>query len=166
MLLGRDYLKIYLEDHYAASTAGLELARRTAGANAGNAYGEPLRRLVEEIEEDRDTLHAIMSELGVGPDRVKNAGAWAGEKLGRLKLNGHVTGYSPYSRVLELEGLVVGITGKLALWRGLREVASQLQQLSVEELDRLAARAERQRTELQELALVALAEAVAAADRG
>jgi len=29
-LLGRDYLKIYLEDHYAGATAGLELARRTA----------------------------------------------------------------------------------------------------------------------------------------
>ena len=44
------------------------------------------------------------------PDRLKVAGAWAGEKAGRLKLNGHLTGYSPQSRVIELEGLVVGVT--------------------------------------------------------
>ena len=164
-LLGRDYLKIYLEDHYAGATAGLELARRTAGANRGTAYGDVLERIALEIEEDRDSLRAIMSALGVAPDRFKVAGAWAGEKAGRLKLNGHLTGYSPQSRVIEVEGLVIGVTGKRALWAALRHVAPQEPQLDVEELDRLILRAERQIADLEEQRLKAVAEAVAAAER-
>ena len=31
------------------------------------------------------SLRAVMTELGVAPDRLKVAGAWAGEKAGRLK---------------------------------------------------------------------------------
>ena len=164
-LLGRDYLKIYLEDHYAGATAGLELARRTAGANSGTPYGTVLERIAREIEEDRDSLRAIMSKLGVGPDRFKVAGAWAGEKAGRLKLNGHLTGYSPQSRVIELEGLLLGVTGKRSLWAALRHVSAQEPRLDVEELDRLLARAERQIADLEEQRLKAVAEAVAAAVR-
>jgi len=164
-LLGRDYLKIYLEDHYAGATAGLELARRTAGANSGNVYGDVLERVAREIEEDRDSLRAIMSALGVGPDRFKVAGAWAGEKAGRLKLNGHLTGYSPQSRVIEIEGLVVGVTGKRCLWAALRHIAPQEARLDVEELDRLIARADSQLAALEEQRLRAVSEAVAAAER-
>jgi hypothetical protein len=165
VLLGRDYLKIYLEDHYAGATAGLELARRTAGANSGTPYGDVLERIAREIEEDRDELHAIMTELGVGPDRLKVTAAWAGEKAGRLKLNGHLTGYSPQSRVTEMEGLVVGVTGKRCLWRALRHVAPQEPRLRPEELDRLIERADRQLDALEEQRLKAVSEAVAAADR-
>ena len=46
----------------------------------------------------------------------KSAGAWTAEKFGRLKPNGQLTGYSPLSRLVELEGLKLGITGKLGLW--------------------------------------------------
>ena len=39
-------------------------------------------------------------------------GAWTAEELERLKLNGQLAGYSPLSRLVELEGLAVGIEGK------------------------------------------------------
>ena len=165
MLLGRDYLKIYLEDHYAGATAGLDLARRTAGANRGNPYGDVLARIAVEIEEDRDSLRAIMTDVGVGPDRLKVAAAWAGEKFGRLKPNGHITSYSPYSRVLEIEGLLLGVTGKRCLWRSLREAAAQESRLRIDELDRLEARADAQIEALEAERLRAVSEAVAAAER-
>ena len=164
-LLGRDYLKIYLEDHYAGATAGLELARRTASANSTTPYGPDLQRIALEIEEDRDSLRAIMTQLGVGPDRFKVAGAWVGEKAGRLKLNGHLTSYSPQSRVTEFEGLVVGVTGKRSLWVALRHIVPQEPRLDVEELDRLIGRAEQQLADLEQLRLRAFAEAAAAAER-
>jgi hypothetical protein len=164
-LIGRDYLKIYLEDHYAGATAGLELARRTAGANSGTPYGDVLEPIAREIEEDRDSLRAIMTAFGVGPDRFKVAGAWAGEKAGRLKLNGHLASYSPQSRVVEIEGLVVGVMGKRCLWAALRHIVPQETRLDVEELDRLLLRAERQIADLEELRLRAVSEAAAAAVR-
>ena len=165
MLLGRDYLKIYLEDHYAGATAGLELARRAAGANSGTHYGEVLGRIATEIDEDRDSLRTIMSDLGVSPDRLKVTAAWAGEKAGRLKLNGHLTGYSPQSRVVELEGLVVGVTGKRCLWAALKHVAAQEPRLRIDDLELLIDRADRQLEELEEQRLKAISEAVAAAVR-
>ena len=64
-----------------------------------------------------------MKGLGFGADRAKNAAFWAAEKLGRLKLNGQLTGSSPLSRLIEIEGLLAGINGKLSLWCALLEIA-------------------------------------------
>ena len=58
-----------------------------------------------------------MGELGVKPDRLKVAAGWTSEKLGRLKPNAQLRGYSPLSPLVELEGLLIGIQGKLAMWR-------------------------------------------------
>lgn len=165
-LLGKDYLKIYLEDHYAGSTVGIELARRIAKQNEGSAYGDQVAQLAVEIEEDQAALRGIMDAVGVDPNRVKVAGAWLGEKAGRLKLNGHLTSYSPQSRVIEIEGLELGVSGKLLLWRALRNVADLVPELQPEQLERLIERAEEQQTRLEELRLVAVREAVASADRG
>ena len=57
-----------------------------------------------------------MEAVDAGRDRVKVTAAWVGEKAGRLKPNGQLTGYSPLSRVVELEGLSLGIEGKRLLW--------------------------------------------------
>jgi hypothetical protein len=113
-------LEIYLNDHLAGSTVGVEVARRVRGSNDGDPqFGPELASLCAEIEDDRETLLGVMERLGVSPGRVKPAAAWAGEKLGRLKLNGQLHGYSPLSRLIELELLSIGVTGKLGLWRAL-----------------------------------------------
>jgi hypothetical protein len=143
-------LEIYLVDHLAASTAGVALARRTAESNAGTALGEVLRRLATEIAEDRGTLQRIAAELGVRESKPKNAVAWVGERVGRLKLNGQLRGYSPLSRILELEALSVGVAGKLALWQSLQAVPALNERLSRFDLDDLAERARRQRAEIEE----------------
>jgi hypothetical protein len=137
-------LSIYLSDHLAGATFGTELARRARGENEGTVFGDFLAELADEIDEDRAELEAIMEALGVGRDRVKTTLAWAGEKAGRLKLNGRILGYSPLSRVLELEGLLAGVQGKLALWRALLELAPTDPRLDAPMLRRLASRAEKQ----------------------
>ena len=152
-------LLIFMQDHLAASTAGLAHDRRVRGANEGTNYGQPLARLADEIEADRGALEAMLADLDFGPDRAKNVGAWAGEKLGRLKLNGQVKGYSPLSRVLELEGLTVGIGAKLSLWRILLEVAAEEPRLDADRLRRLIERGEEQRRTVEELRTLAAREA-------
>ena len=145
-----DPLTIYLQDHYAGASFGVELARRARGENDGSELGVLLARIAREIEEDRGSLREIMERLDVGPDRMKVVGGWAMEKAGRLKLNGRLLGYAPLSPVLELEGLMSGVRGKLALWRALLEIAPGDTRLEVAELERLAARAEEQLAALQE----------------
>jgi hypothetical protein len=156
-------LAIYLNDHLAGATAGRELARRAAANNRGQTYGAFLERLAHEVEEDRLTLLSIMRELGVGVDRFKLAAGWGAEKLGRLKLNGRVRGYSPLSRVLELEGLILGVHGKLELWRKLAELQSTTRALTEVDLRTLINRAERQLEELEQHSLRSASEAFAGA---
>jgi hypothetical protein len=159
MKLTSDQLTIYLHDHLAGSTFGLELARRAARQNQGSVYGDFLEGLAKEIAEDRATLETIMRRLGTGRDELKNGLAWTGEKLGRLKLNGRVRGYAPLSRQIELEGLMGGVQGKLAMWRALHEVAGDYEELDATELNRLATRAERQLSGLREQHLIAARDA-------
>lgn len=140
-------LATYLNDHLAGSTAGVELARRARGSNEDTPLGDFLAELTAEIEEDRATLGEVMEAVGAGRDRLKVAAAWAGEKAGRLKPNGRLLSYSPLSRLVELEGLTLGVTGKLALWRLLRELDDP--RLAGFDFDALVARAERQRDELE-----------------
>src|SRR5918995_1929300 len=143
-------LEIYLTDHLAAATAGVALVRRCARSNATNGYGETLRRLAEEIVEDRRTLRGIVAELGFEESKAKNATAWLGEKVGRLKLNGQLRGYSPLSRLLELEALSVGVAGKLALWEALQSLPDVARRLGAFDLNELRERAQRQRATVEE----------------
>src|SRR5829696_5828454 len=120
---GPRLLGIYLKDHFGGATGGLELARRTAKANRGSEFGGPLQQLATEIDEDRESLKQIMDRLGVRADPLKAGLAWGMEKAGRLKPNGQVRGYSPLGRLLEVEALVTGVSGKLSLWRALSAIA-------------------------------------------
>lgn len=152
-------LKTYLQDHHAGATAGVGLARRAAASNRDSDYGDELAALAEEIAADREALERVMEALGTGPSRVKDAGGWAAEKLGRLKPNDSLLSYSPLSRVVELEGLVLGVTGKLALWESLRAAVGE--RLADADFAELAERATDQRSRLEALRRRAVGEALA-----
>jgi hypothetical protein len=144
-----DKLSIYLNDHLAGATAGVELARRLARSNEGTAYGTQLAELAAEIAQDRDALLDIMDRLAIGRDRLKVALSWGAEKAGRLKLNGALLRYSPLSRLEELEGLSLGVHGKLVGWLSLRAVDDS--RLAAIELDELIARARSQARRIDRL---------------
>src|SRR5436190_938134 len=82
-----------------------------AGAASGEASRE-LARLADEIARDREELLSIMGATDVPVQRVKIYTGWLEEKLGRLKLNGRITGRSPLSDMVELEGLRMAVNGK------------------------------------------------------
>jgi hypothetical protein len=144
-------LRIYLQDHLAGATGGVELARRARGANEGTTYGDPLAKLADDIEADRSSLESIMEDLGFGADRAKNIGFWVAEKAGRLKLNGQLTGYSPLSRMIELEGLITGVNGKRSLWLTLIDLSGEVPELDADRLRRLRERADQQLEKLHDL---------------
>jgi hypothetical protein len=138
-------LAIYVQDHHAAGLAGARVARRVAMAVERDSGNAELRRVASEISEDLLALEGIMHRLGVEPNRAKDTLARIAERLGRLKLNGRLLRRSPLSDLLELETLVVGITGKQALWVSLREIPS----IQIEELDQLLERAEEQKRSVE-----------------
>lgn len=146
-------LAIYVQDHFAAATMGLELARRLADRNRDDAeFGPPLATVRDEIAEDREILQALMRQLEIPPSRVKAVTSWLAEKAARTKLNGQITGYSPLSRMIELEGLSIGIAGKGRMWKVFTQ---QLGAVPGFDFAELAARADAQRAVVERLHLQA-----------
>jgi hypothetical protein len=116
-------LEIYLQDHLAGSVAGRELAART------------MPDLALEIEEDQIILETLMNEMGIKPTRSKGFALWLAEKLSRPK--------QPQG-LFALEMLALGIQGKMALWRALKQIADSDPHLGALDLDHLIDRAQRQ----------------------
>jgi hypothetical protein len=155
-----EHLSIYLRDHHAAGRAGSALAHRVAA----NTDLPLLRRaeltvVAREVAEDLSALESMMTAFGIDPSTVKDGVALVGERLGRLKLNGSLISRSPLSSVLELEGLLAGITAKAALWRALALFAEREAGFDGEELRRLNERADRQRDVVELCRLEAAARA-------
>jgi hypothetical protein len=149
-------LGVYLNDHLAGATGGMELARRmTAAAEPGTESAAVLRKLAAEIAQDRAALLAIMATLQIPVRRYKVFAAWAGEKAGRLKLNGRLLTRSPLSSLEEREILSLGVTGKAAGWRTLRVLAERDSRLDAARLDELLARAQRQLETIETLRMSA-----------
>jgi hypothetical protein len=147
---GHDLLGIYLNDHLAGATGGAELARRAAGSHGAEQTGT-LRRFAAEVAQDRAALLEFMAALGVPVRGYKVWAAWAGEKAARLKFNGHLLSRSPLSSLEELEVMRLGVEGKAAGWRTLRNLAQTDTRLDAGRLDELISRARRQADLLEEL---------------
>jgi hypothetical protein len=160
LLTRPDLIAIYLNDHLAGATAGVELSARIAQANRGGPGAATLATIAREIAEDRDSLAGVMRVLGVSSQRYKILAGWTAEKLGRLKPNGHLVSRSPLSSLIELEGLRLGVGGKVACWTVLRALAARDDRLDVTQLDLLLARAERQAEQLDQLHADAAADAL------
>lgn len=158
-------LGIYLNDHLAGATSGLELARRCRGENADSDVGRYLEGFIDEMVEDRRLLLTVMEKLGVTANPAKVLAGWTLEKVGRLKRNGRLVSYSPLSRLEELEGLVLGVEGKLSLWRTLKRIRGRNPELAEIDLAPAIARGERQRAALEKLRQAAALEAFADQDR-
>jgi hypothetical protein len=154
-------LHIYLQDHCAGATAGVELAKRCLSKNSDGALGDFLaNRLLPEIKEDKASLERVMDVVGAPRARWKEGAVWLAEKTGRLKLNGHIISYSPLSRLLEVEGLCVGVDAKMCMWMALETLSDSRPELRAVDLDALLERARRQRRELETRRLEAAAQAL------
>jgi hypothetical protein len=149
MVSEQKLLRIYVNDHSAGAFLGIELAKRCLSNNRGTPLGDFLELFVDELGEDRNELVKVIEACDFPQDRFKQAAAWTAERVGRLKLNGSLSGYSNLSRVLELEGLIMGVTGKLMLWRALKQISSGDPRVQVADLGRLIERAEEQRSGLE-----------------
>lgn len=152
-------LAIYMQDHLAVATAGSELAHRARDSNPDGELGDFLKTLARQVDEDRGVLIEMMDHLGIDRSRIKISGAWVGERLGRLKLNGQLTGYSPLSRLIELEALATGISGKRGMWENLSTCCEA--ELARFDFARLIRRADKQLKGLEPHRSAAAVEALA-----
>lgn len=124
--LDRELVQIYLTDHRAAATGVLHRLERMSTSYADLPIHDDLLRLTAEIRGEHRTLTGIIDGLDLGRRPALALLARVGELAGRLKLNGRLFSRSPLSPLLELELLQSGVSGKVALWRTLGSLSTDL----------------------------------------
>ena len=87
--------------------------------------------------------------MGTSKNPVKQASGWLAEKASRVKFSGAVSGEPDHGAFMALESLTLGVEGKMALWKALKEVADQYPPLASMNLDELIDRAEAQHSALE-----------------
>jgi hypothetical protein len=153
-------LNSYLNDHLAGSVSALELIGHWAHVHKGKPLGSFFADLEAEVKADQDKLCEVMRSLSVEESKVRQAGAWIAEKVGRARLK--IAGDDPDSLglVLTLEGLIMGIVGKKQLWCGL--AAANLPRLSGYDFEELQRRAQKQIERIEAVRMRAVLETFAA----
>jgi len=142
----------YAVIHLAAAHTGVAAFRAARSRHEGSPWHAELAALTEEIEADRDRLEAIVRALGAGVDTLPYRVARSGlHGLGHLTRAFHWFG--PVSKLYEVEKLRTAVRAKAVGWDALRVTAEHDDRLSVEELDDLVQRADRQSDRLRRLHL-------------
>lgn len=111
-------LEVYLNDHLAGSTGGLELARKMVQESNDERERSVLGVIANEIQEERDILKDTISALSCKENPIKKATGWLAERVAGLKLSPAL--HDPgLTRILEIEALSTGVAGKRCLWQNL-----------------------------------------------
>ena len=144
-------LDTYLNDHLAGATAGVNIAEMAAEEHKQDEHGQFFGQIAMEIKEDYATLQDLMAGLAIEPSATKTAAAEVGSKVMQPKftsgdddaLNAFVT----------CETLSIGVEGKVCMWRALQTIEDSNPTLADADLDGLLARAEDQRSRLEDMRL-------------
>jgi len=151
MSLATDPLSTYLHDHLAGARHAIELVQAIRDEFKGDPLGTFAASILNEIKADRDTLQHLAERVGSGSSQIKEIAAWLGEKVARLKMvPGTKDGLGTFEA---LEFLEIGIHGKWALWRALLAIAPSDPRLQGTDFEVLSARAESQRSSVDQLRL-------------
>lgn len=114
-----DALTTYLNDHLAGSVAAIELLDTLVEHAKLADVRDTLVGLRAGIQADQETLRGILEGVGGQVSAIRRAGAWLGEKAGRLKLLADDPSTGTLARLESFEMLALGILGKASLWRAL-----------------------------------------------
>lgn len=131
-----DLLGLYMSDHVAGATTGIERVKRMAGALAHTPHGPVLTAMAREFLAERAVYYDLMNRFGLPRRRHRQLIAWAGERAGRLKLNGAIFGTSPMTPLLEAELMRAAVLGKIGGWQTLQAHHEELRipRLTLEQL--------------------------------
>jgi hypothetical protein len=154
-------LDVYLNDHLAGGTAGLNLAQMAADEHRSDEHGAFFGEIASEIKQDHETLERVMDALAADQSATKVATAEIGSKLMGSKFKGTEDQLNAF---VTLETLSIGVEGKYCLWTALKTVQDDNPALADFDIDELISRAQSQRERIEakrlELAPQALAHTV------
>ena len=118
-----DRFRIYLNDHRGLLAAEQALAARSLSSNEGTDLGHLLQAVVDQNAADQVVVDQLLERTDGSQNPLKRFAAIIGERFGRLKMNGQLTGYSPLSRVIEVEALLASTAMRRGMWNAVVAMA-------------------------------------------
>jgi hypothetical protein len=153
-------IEVYLNDHLAGATAGVNLVEQAADRHRSDELGEFFAPLAADIKADHAKLAGLIEDMNVDKSASKAALAEVGSKLAAPKFTAEGAGNEYLGDFITLETLSIGVEGKRCMWTALKTVADAYPELGALDLDDLQSRAQQQRDQLEgkrnELAPLAL----------
>lgn len=128
--MAADPLAIYLNDHLAGSLAAINFMEELAELECGRPLEEKLRTLRAEVEEEQQMLRELLAKIDAGESRVKQAAAWLTERVSMGKFALAARSHPALATLQGLESIVLGLEGKLSLYRALAEIEQRDPRLS------------------------------------
>ncbi|WP_182354277.1 NAD-dependent epimerase/dehydratase family protein [Flaviflexus huanghaiensis] len=122
----KDLVELYLSDHLTGATAGTERIERMEKDFVDTPVYTQISQVADKIRRERALLEQIIHDLGFKQKVHRQAAAWVGEHVGRLKMNNRVLTRSPMTLVLETELMRSAVIGKLGSWQALHDNAHDL----------------------------------------
>ena len=141
-------LHVYLNDHLAGATAGVDLVK-TATENHDGELGEFFAQVADEITADYNTLTSLMDQMDAHASGAKEVLAKAGSVVSEAKFSGESVDDPTFGTFLTLETLSIGVEGKLCMWKALKVVEDSAPELAAANIDTLIERAQSQRDRLE-----------------
>jgi hypothetical protein len=158
-------IHVYLNDHLAGATAGVDLAKQASERHDGELR-EFFAQLADEVSADYNTLTSLMDQMDAHASGAKEVLAKAGSEISDTKFSGESTDDPEFGTFITLETLSIGVEGKLCMWKALKVVADDYPELSSADIDTLIERAQSQRDKIEgkrlEVASTALSSKVSA----
>lgn len=140
-------LEVYLTDHLAGATAGVNLSEMAAQEHRADEHGAFFGAIASEIKADFATLERLIDELNITKSATKSAAAEIGSKIMAPKFTGGDD--DELNAFITLETLSMGVEGKVCMWKALKTVAGAYPTLEGYDLDELIARGESQRERIE-----------------
>jgi hypothetical protein len=142
--MSNENLTTYLKDHHAGSVAALELVDHLIEIFEGKPLEQFFKNLRKEIDADQGRLEELIKRVGAKESAVRKAGAWVVEKFARMKVRVNDSEKDQMGLLDALEALLIGITGKEALWSALEAASENVASLRGMDYARLRQRAREQ----------------------
>jgi hypothetical protein len=144
----KDPLHVYLNDHLAGATAGVDLVKTAAETHDGE-MGEFFQELADGISADYNTLTSLIAQLNAHASGAKEVFAKLGSEVSETKFSGETVDDPQFGTFLTLETLSIGVEGKQCMWKALKVVEGDYPELASFDIDTLIERAQSQRDRIE-----------------
>lgn len=134
----------YMQVHLSGAAAGIDLFALAQRRIADPPVSEEIRRIREELLDERARLVRMAEHTGAGDSRLLKSLARLGAQLTLLGPRGNWMRRAPVTELALLEAMRDAVAGKIAGWQALLTVVEEHAYLDRDELQDLLAQGERQ----------------------